>query len=99
MSSWDSTSWDSTSTLPSSEDSDDVSGPNMLSLPGDKTPEEAHLEREGCVRSLQVFRYNLCQKEINSDSDGTLFDLLYYEDELRKNCQTETVYAKRRREI
>jgi hypothetical protein len=84
-------SWDSTSTLTSSEESDDVSGPNMLSLPGDKTPEEARLEREGCFRSLQVFRYNLYQKEINSKSDYALFDLLYYEDELRKNCQTEIV--------
>lgn len=84
-------SYDGTSTLPSSKESDDVSGPNMQSLPGDKTPEEARLEREGYVRSLQVFRYNLYQKETNSESDDAIFDLLYYEEELRKNCQTEIV--------
>lgn len=80
---------DSTCTLLSSEESDDVSDPNMLSLPGEKTPEEARLERKGCFRSLQVFRYNIYQEDIDSKSDSAIFDLLYYEEELRKNCQTE----------
>jgi hypothetical protein len=61
----------------------------MLSLPGDRTPEEARLEREGCIRTLQVFRYNLFQKESKVHQVDAFADLLYYEEELRRNCQEE----------
>jgi hypothetical protein len=61
----------------------------MLSLPGDRTPEEARLEREGCLRTLQVFRYNLFQKESKVHHVDAFADLLYYEEELRRNCQEE----------
>lgn len=80
---------DCTHTLSSSEKSDELSDPKMLSLPGDKTPEEARLEREGCIRNLQVFRYNLYQKESKVDDCDAFADLLYYEEELRRNCQAE----------
>jgi hypothetical protein len=64
-------------------------GPQDAIFTGGKTPEEARLEREGCTRNLQVFRYNLYQKESKvHDCDG-FANLLYYEGELRKNCQTE----------
>ncbi|KAJ5385595.1 hypothetical protein N7517_003506 [Penicillium concentricum] len=56
---------------------------------GDKTPEEARLEREGCIRNLQVFRYNLDQKESKVHDRDAFADLLHYEEELRRNCQAE----------
>lgn len=61
----------------------------MLSLPGDKTPKEAPLERNGCVGNLQVFRYNLYQKESKVHECDAFADLLYYEEELRRNCQED----------
>ncbi|KAJ5763019.1 hypothetical protein N7533_001700 [Penicillium manginii] len=63
--------------------------PKMLIFPGDKTPEEARLEREGCIRTLQVFRYNLFQKESKVHQVDAFADLLYYEEEIRRNCQEE----------
>jgi hypothetical protein len=66
----------------------------MLSLPGDKTPEEARLEREGCIRNLQVFRYNLYQKESKVHDYDAFADLLHYEEELRRNCQAEIILRK-----
>jgi hypothetical protein len=80
---------DCTHTLSSSEKGDELSDPKMLSLPGDKTPEEARLEREGCIRNLQVFRYNLYQKESEVHDWDAFADLLYNEEELRRNCQAE----------
>ncbi|KAJ5510083.1 hypothetical protein N7453_002186 [Penicillium expansum] len=76
-------------TLSSSERDDELSDPKMLPLPGDKTSEEASLEREGCIRNLQVFRYNLYQKESKVHDCDAFADLLYYEEELRRNCQAE----------
>jgi hypothetical protein len=82
---------DRTYNTSSSENSDglELSDPKMLSLPGDRTPEEARLEREGCLRTLQVFRYNLFQKESKVHHVDAFADLLYYEEELRRNCQEE----------
>ncbi|KAJ5158056.1 uncharacterized protein N7500_007707 [Penicillium coprophilum] len=80
---------DCTHTLSSSEKGDELSEPKMLSLPGDKTPEEARLEREGCIRNLQVFRYNLYQKESKVHDEDAFIDLLYCEERLRRNCQKE----------
>ena len=73
---------DCTHTLSSSEKGDELSDPKMLSLPGDKTPEEARLEREGCIRNLQVFRYSLYQKESKVHDYDAFADLLHYEEEL-----------------
>ncbi|CRL28296.1 unnamed protein product [Penicillium camemberti] len=78
-----------THTLSSSEKGDELSDPKMLSLPGDKTPEEARLEREGCIKNLQVFRYNLYQKESKVDDCDGFANLLHHEEELRRNCQAE----------
>ncbi|KAJ9484179.1 hypothetical protein VN97_g9204 [Penicillium thymicola] len=82
---------DCTHTLSSSEKGDELSDPKMLSLPGGETPEEARLEREGCVRNLQVFRYNLYQKESKVYDYDAFADLLYYEEKLRRNCQSEII--------
>lgn len=65
--------------------------PKMLILQGDKTREEARLEQEGNVRDLQVFRYNLYQHGPKINYNDTLSALLYWEEELRKNCQEENV--------
>ncbi|KAJ5925858.1 hypothetical protein N7454_007368 [Penicillium verhagenii] len=94
------TSCDSTHTLSSFEEIDELSDPKMLSLPGDKTPEEARLEREGCIRNLQVFRYNLYQKESKVDDEFDAFaDLLHYEEKLRSNCQAEIVLRHKTKDV
>lgn len=80
-----------TQTPSSSENGDGILDPNMLSLPGDKTPQEARIEQEGCIRTLQVFRYNLYQKESKVNQCDAFADLLYFEEELRRNCQEEIV--------
>ena len=63
----------------------------MLSLPGEKTLEEARLEREGCFRTLQVFRYNLFQKEPKVHDVDAFANLLFYEEQIRRDCQREVV--------
>lgn len=72
---------------------DELSDSSMLSLPGDKTPEEICLEVKGCFRKLQVFRYNLYQKDLKvseaSGADGVLIALLESEEKLRSYCQEE----------
>lgn len=74
----------------SSENSDEELDPKMLSLPGDKSPEEARLEKKGCIRTLQVFRCNLYKQEsrVNQHVDGFV-ELLCCEEDLRRNCQEE----------
>ncbi|CAG7922538.1 unnamed protein product [Penicillium olsonii] len=85
---------DSTNTLArsDSENGDELLDPEMLSLPGDKTTEEARLEREGCIRDLQVFRYNLYKKGHKGDDWGDFAHLIFLENALRVNCQTEIAF-------
>lgn len=68
------------------ESDEEFRDPEMMVLQGDKTPEEALLQRKGCFRDLQVFRYNLYSEEFNIEG---FIPLLYWEEELRKNCQEQ----------
>ncbi|OQE29994.1 hypothetical protein PENSTE_c002G00536 [Penicillium steckii] len=68
------------------ESDEDFSDPKMIVLRGDKTPQEVLLQKKGCFRDLQVFRYNICLENYHIEE---FIPLLYREEELRKNCQEE----------
>ncbi|OQE23525.1 hypothetical protein PENSTE_c008G02086 [Penicillium steckii] len=63
--------------------------PQLLSLPDDKTPEEAKLENEACFGTLQRYRYNMYRLNQNQDAYDGVASLLEVEQLLRSNAQKE----------
>lgn len=68
--------------------------PQLLSLPGDKTPEEAKLENEACFGTLQRYRYNMYRLNQNQDAYDGVASLLEVEQLLQSNAQKEVELKK-----
>ncbi|KAJ5398305.1 hypothetical protein N7509_006418 [Penicillium cosmopolitanum] len=50
--------------------SDEESVTSKLHLPGDRTQEEARLEKKGCLKSLRRYRHNVYKEEQQASKQG-----------------------------
>lgn len=66
-----------------------VLDPQLLYLQGDKTPEEALLEKRGCFATLQRYRYNLHEMRPKVMEYDGIVSFLERERRLRSTCPKE----------